>query len=318
MKINSNINILYGFDIAESEYLQDKIYREYRRKWHNNPLYNIVEDFPLFLDIEATSICNLRCPHCVQTKANFKKGYMEFDLFKKIIDEASDNGCYGCKFHTIGRGEPLLHKDICKFIIYAKKKGLIDVYLNTNATLLKEDKMKELLDTGLDRISFSIDGYTKDEYEKNRKGADFNEVVKNVVLFDAYAQKYNIKIRIQTVELPDLNLRHFRDFWKSYCDEISYIKYKDMSNRENGIKSNWACQQLWQRMSVLFNGNILPCNHDDRELAVLGNAKEMSIRKAWSSMKYMREMHLEGNAHIIAACEGCYLRTSCVIIGGEV
>lgn len=321
MTINTNYHTLSGTDIAEDS--QDELYKEYRHKWHSNPKEYIVSDFPLFLDIEATSVCNLKCPHCVQTHVDFDRGFMELDIFERIIDEASENGCYGCKFHTIGRGEPLLHKDIVKMVAYAKKKGLIDVYINTNAMLLDEGMSKGLLDAGLDRIAFSIDAYDRQLYEAYRPGANFQKVLRNITKFLTFRDKgkyvakgewerHNTKIRIQTVELPMIDLHLYREIWQPYCDEVAYIDYKEMRERTYGLRGKWVCPQPWQRMSVLWNGLILPCNHDDRCFALLGNVGNTTVGKAWrsSAMNFFRSAHIKGNAHFLAACDGCYLRTS--------
>ena len=313
--INENYHTLSGGDIAEES--RDIRYSEYRRQWHENPEKFIVNDFPLFLDIEATSACNLRCPHCVQTKANFKKGFMPLSMYKRIIDEAVDNNCYGCKYHSIGRGEPLLHRQIVQMVEYAKKRGLIDVYLNTNATLLNARMCVELLDAGLDRISFSIDGSSKRFYEERRRGADWGDVFNTVAGFKTFRDKFNYKtkIRIQTVKLKGINLIEYGTFWKSYCDEVSYIDYKEMNRRKsNVIDKDFRCPQLWQRMSILWTGEILPCNHDDRLYASLGKLGKNSIRKAWdsSALRYMRGLHKSGNSQFLAACDGCYLRDSII------
>ena len=63
-------------------------------------------------------------------------GFMEFDLFKKIIDDCNDLE-HLCMHNW---GEPLLHKDIFRMIEYAKNKGVNYVVMNTNGTLLT-DKM---------------------------------------------------------------------------------------------------------------------------------------------------------------------------------
>src|SRR5205085_2304623 len=42
--------------------------------------------YPIHLDIESTSICNLDCPMCPYPEMRIKKGNMTFDLFKNIID----------------------------------------------------------------------------------------------------------------------------------------------------------------------------------------------------------------------------------------
>ena len=315
--MNKNYHTLSGSDISEES--KDIRYSEYRRQWHENPEKYVVNDFPLFLDIEATSVCNLKCPHCIQTGSNFKKGFMPLSLYKNIIDEASENNCYGCKYHTIGRGEPLLHRQIVQMVEYAKKRGLIDVYLNTNATLLNASIVKGLLDAGLDRISLSIDGYTKDYYERNRVGANFDRLFNAVEGFKNYRDRfgYATKIRIQTVKLHDLDLNEYSNFWACYCDEVSYIDYKDMSRRKyNTVDRGFSCPQLWQRMSILWSGKILPCNHDDREFAKIGDMRDggISIYKTWNSsaMKYMRELHKGGNSHFLAACDSCYLRENLI------
>ena len=320
--INTNLHTIRGGSITEKEldktgyqllYHTDEYYQKYRDQWHNNPKKFVVSNFPLFLDIEATSACNLKCPHCVQTHANFKKGYMKWDLYKKVIDEASEEGCYGCKYHTISRGEPMLNQNLVRMVQYAKKKGLVDVYLNTNATLLREDISRGLLDAGLDRISFSIDGNFID-YNQVRIGADFVRVKIAVEEFYELRQKgdYDCDIRIQTVDLPEVDFDEYGGFWISMADEVSMIDFKDMTKRETGLKGKWICPQPWQRMSVLFDGTILPCNHDDRMLAALGNVKKTSIGKVWNSnaMKFFREEHKFNNAHLLSACDGCFLRSS--------
>ncbi|KKN09466.1 hypothetical protein LCGC14_1046310 [marine sediment metagenome] len=315
VNINSNLNILWK---KEDKKEVNGYYKEYRKAWHKNPADGIVSDFPLFLDVEATSLCNLKCPHCVQTHANFEKGFMSFTMYKEIIDEASENQCRGVKFHTIGRGEPLLHQRLPEMVAYAVKNGLIDTLVNTNAVLLTKDRSKRLLDAGLHRISFSIDHYIPHMYNDLRPGADLKKVYENVSQFFELREKgnYNTQIRVQAVKFLEMSYkRHQRNyvhFWKVVCDEIAIIDYKEMNKREYGLKGSWICPQPWQRLSVLYSGEILPCNHDDRMFAALGNFENTSLRKVWQSseMNFIRNAHKTNKAHILAACSACYLRTS--------
>jgi len=291
----------------------DSRYTDYRKLWDKNPELSVLTPFPLFLDIEATNICNLRCPHC-GSKANRSKGFIGLSLYKRIIDEGSENSLYGCKFHVGLKGEPLLHRQLPQMITYAKKKGLIDVYLNTNATLLTTEKVKELLDSGLDRISFSVDGYSKDYYESKRGGAVFEEVFNKILLFYYWRNVYNYKtkIRIQTIAFPDLNLEVYKRFWSSHADEVCFLDYRDITNRNNDLISSWKCPQLWQRMAIQYDGSVLLCNHDEREYGLIGYLENSSIRKLWdcSELNYVRGLHTVGNSHFLAACNGCSYRTS--------
>ncbi len=296
---------------------EDSRFIEYRRRWKEWPETFTVGEFPLFLDIEVTSVCNLKCPFCATTyrSREIEKGFITFEIVKKVIDEGKDNGLYGVKFNY--RGEPLLHPDIHKFVKYAKEKGLIDVYFNTNAIRLTESIALRLIDSGLDRISISIEGYTKDVYEGKRVGSEFDTVLRNVQKLKELKERLGVsqpKVRIQTVQLPELidHLEEYKDFWLPLADEVAYLDYKEMKARKKGIVYPWACPQLWQRMQVWWDGTILPCNHDDKARFFLGNVNEISIKEGWNSefLNSVRQKHKEGLAHLQEACDGCYLRDS--------
>jgi len=182
---------------------------------------------------------------------------------------------------------------------------------------------EQLIDAGIDGISVSMDHYYKEAYEKIRVGASFDKVRYNIekLKFVRDYKRSKCKIRIQAVEKTDLSitidnnswLYNYKEFWKDYADEIGVLDYKDMTKRES-IISNWKCSQLWQRMSVLYNGAVIPCNHDSNLFLVLGNANTDSIGKIWRSnaMNYIRQTHNEGNAHLLDSCNGCPLRTTMI------
>jgi len=314
VKVNSNYHRLVGEDLLIN---QDVRFSEYRRKWKEWPEQFHVEEFPLFIDVEVTSACNLKCPFCATTlkSKGISKGFISFDIVKKIIDEGSQNNLYGVKFNI--RGEPLLHPEIHRFVNYARQKGLIDVYFNTNAMLLTEEISQRLIDAGLSRISISFEGYTKEIYEKNRVGAVYETVLANIEYMQSLKRKLGVKhpkIRVQSVLLPDIkeDFDEYKKFWSTRVDEVGYLDYKQMKEKKKEIEYPWACPQLWQRMGIWWDGTILPCNHDDNGLLALGNVRETTIKQEWHSgkLKHVRKLHKDGLAHKVPACDGCYLRDS--------
>ena len=323
VEANSNFHHIAGESLFERE---DRRFMDYRRKWKEWPETFHIGEFPLFIDVEVTNACNLKCPFCATTfrgKA-IKKGFMEFDTFKMIIDEGSNSGLYGVKFNI--RGEPLLHPQIHMFVEYAKKNGLIDVYFNTNARLLGDEISRRLIDAGLDRISISIEGYTKEVYERYRPGAVFETVIRNIEAMQSLKERLGVnhpKIRVQTVMLPELKdtFDEYKKFWSIRADEVGYLDYKEMKVKKTGIVFPWACPQIWQRMAVWWDGTMLPCNHDDDGLLELGNVEKVSIKSVWHSgfLNDIRNVHKTGTGHKISACDGCYLRDSEILklSGGE-
>lgn len=310
-----------GKSLFESD---DYLFKEYRKRWHEQPLNFIAGDFPLFIDIEVTNGCNLRCSFCATTysKPGGKKELIHPDVVYKVLDEGKDNGLFGVKFNE--RGEPLLHPKLIDFIKYAKKCGLVDVYFNTNAMLLTKEKAKELIGSGLDRISISIEGFNAEFYETYRINGKFDLLKKNVKnLWDIRTKSRAKKplIRIQSVLLPqiqrekDAYLSKYKEFWRHYADEIAIIEYKDEAVSSHGfepITYPWACHQLWQRMIVWCDGKILPCNEDNLGRMVLGNMHEIGIKDAWNSdyMLKLRKTHKNGDAHSLISCRECFLRNA--------
>jgi radical SAM protein with 4Fe4S-binding SPASM domain len=314
IEANANFHHAAGENLFGAE---DAVFKEYRQKWKLWPETFHVGEFPLFIDVEVTSVCNLRCPFCATTYLGnkIKRGFISSDLMKRILDEGSENGLYGVKFNI--RGEPLLHPQIHEFVSYAKAKGLVDVYFNTNAVLLTEEIALKLIEAHLDRVSISFEGYTKEVYEKSRVGSKFEKVISNIDRLQELKKRLGVdypKVRIQTVMLPDIEpiFEDYKKFWLKRVEEVAFLDYKEMKQKRKAISYPWACPQIWQRMAVWWDGTILPCNHDDEGLIALGNLEAMTIRESWHAEKInrIRNLHRQGDSHLIPACDGCYLRDS--------
>ena len=101
----------------------------------------ILEKYPPNIQVEITSVCNLRCVMCFQADKTFSAkskghmGFMKFDLFKKIIDEVEGN-LEAVTFAS--RGEPTLHPELDRFLKYCNNKFL-GLKLNTSYTLMKKN-----------------------------------------------------------------------------------------------------------------------------------------------------------------------------------
>ena len=294
----------------------DTSFIEYRRKWDENPKNLDHGEFPLHLDIEVTSSCNLKCPFCATTYSKFNNGYMKWETAKKILDEAGEKGLYACKFNF--RGEPLLHKELGRFIKYAKDKGIIDVFFNTNAVFLTEEKARMLIDTGLDRLTISFEGFDKTVYERNRVGANFEEVVANIERLRSLRDKLGVskpKIRVQTVLIPELKdlMDDYVAFWEDRVDQVSYNDMEPsvdtVSERTKQVKSSWICPFPYQRMTIMWDGTVTACKNDYFGKLAMGNVNSMSISNCWvNSLESLRNLHRNGRTDEVEACMECPLR----------
>jgi MoaA/NifB/PqqE/SkfB family radical SAM enzyme len=148
---------------------------------------------PLALQIETTINCNLKCTMCERTYWPIRHhDDMTFEQFEKILDQFHDLTALS----LTGIGEPLLNRDLTKMIAYAKSKGIF-VTVTTNATLVNEKTAPEVIGSGLDELSFSMESADPTTFEKIRAGARFDRVLANVGTF----MKVKDRMRSRTPEV---------------------------------------------------------------------------------------------------------------------
>ena len=308
------------FHLELSKYEEQSAkYKDYRRRWNENPKNFIVDDFPIHVDLETTTSCNLKCFMCFQSFDPPKPLKMEFELFKKIIDEGVKKGV--CSIKTQYRGEPLLDRRMPDMVRYAKERGIMEIMFNTNATLLSEGTSKALIDAGLDKIICSVDGYTKEVYENVRIGAHFETVLENIETLQNLKESMECKkpiIRVQMVDTPTNHhqIDGYIKFWGQIVEQVAVEDMLDWEaeDEDSTPLEDWSCAQLWQRLLVLADGDVLPCcramKGGTEKLFTLGNAHETSLEELWNGeeLNRLRSLHRKGRSHEIKMCRACGLR----------
>lgn len=325
--VDDELNQLYSHvslvkEDKDADYKKSPDYIAYRKLWRDTAVSHTKTDFPLHLDIEVTSYCNLLCPMCPRTHrvqmGKWENRMMKFDTFKKIIDEGAAKGLKAINLNNFG--ESLYNKDIIKMISYANSNGVLDIMLHTNGTYMNEDLMKELINSGLTKIIFSVDSISKDIYEKIRVNAKFEDTVNNIKKFYNIRKKLNKKlptIRISMVRMKENNheAKNFSSFWGEYADEISYTDYRNQDGLDkedryvNYKKENksYACPALWQRLTVNATGEVTACCRDAGKRLTLGKLSQESLTDIWEGKKLndSRILHENKRANEIDACNGC-------------
>ncbi|MCG6167586.1 radical SAM protein [Leptospira sp. FAT2] len=294
-------------------------YKEYRRQWFENPKQHKQNDYPLHVDIELASICNLKCPMCYTVTKEFKEKVntklMSWELYTKIIDEIGPAGVYSIRLSL--RGESFLHKRIIDCVKYAKDKGIKEISTLTNGVKLDEAMFAKIMEAGIDWITISFDGIGE-TYERIRKPAKFDravEKIKNYQQIKKEAGRVKPVIKVQSV-LPAI-----RDRFEEYYDIFSPITDMVSSNPlidylQNDGKDlieyvpNFSCSQLYQRLVIGADGLAMMCSNDEENDYVVGDANKESIHEIWHGEKLniardLHRKHLGVEAYGI--CRKCYL-----------
>lgn len=298
---------------------------------------------PGHINIEVTNDCNLRCVMCPGRKMPRPVGYMKMALYQKICDEALRIGTRSFLLYL--SGEPLLHPELPEIVRYAKEAGISFVGLSTNATLLTESKARQLLESGIDRITISLDGVNKETYESLRIGARFNQVIKNVqgllkvrkkLTSGTHLELQIIKMKETVGEIPDfikkwqarLDVTHgdtiriqYFDTWAGQVkdrsvylpivingqtiDKLPYIKYVDTLGFETEKKR--PCGRLRHALDIYWNGDVVLCCRDLLGKSVFGNVDKEGIMGVWegSRRQEILEADLAGDYSKIPLCANC-------------
>lgn len=177
--------------------------------------------FPNRITVELTNDCNVSCTFCNRQKIVMDIGYMDETLYYRIIDEMAQH--LPIKLVPFFRGEPLMHPQIITFIKYAKKKGIGPIQMASNALLLDEKMQDELIDSGIDYISFSLDTTDPEIYKCSRLSGDLNISSRNVE---------TMGLKCKERKRKDYTRLRFR-----YPQSISRSIYRDKRNLlKNGVR----------------------------------------------------------------------------------
>src|ERR1700758_106512 len=113
------------------------------------------ENKPRLIFWEVTKGCNLRCIHCRATATELMSPQ---DLpTAKALDIISQIADFGSPILVLSGGEPLYRQDIFQLAEYATSRGL-RAALATNGTMVTKDIAQKIKDSGIKRVSISLDG----------------------------------------------------------------------------------------------------------------------------------------------------------------
>ncbi len=293
-------------------------YFQNRFQWFNYPRWFYVAPFPLHVDFEASSRCNLTCPMCF--RRHFKKEHayvdMDFDLYRKGINECAANNLYSIRLSW--RGESTLNPMLIDMIEYARKAGIKEISLLSNGSALSKDFDMKLIKAGLDYITISIDSL-REHYNNLRTPLSFDDIYRKVKQLYELKERFGKgfpKVKVQGIyEYTKGKLREYYEMFKPITDNISFNIKHDYHLRSVEQDEEVVCQFLWQRITITSTGLIPVCIADWDIDIPIGNLKENTIKEVWlgEKMESLRRLHMEKRRLEMKPCRTCHRYKDAVI-----
>lgn len=277
---------------------------------------------PLAIMLEPACRCNLNCPLCTTPHKYMtrKQGIMNFETHQKIVNDVKD---FTFVFYYNFAGEPFLNPHLFEMVNEAAKHNIFSL-VDTNATLLTNKRIREVLDSALNVLVVNIDHIQKKPFEEFRQGANFNATIQLIKkLCDSKKKEKRIfpliiaevivsrenedhlqriydfainKIGVDTVWFKPICFPiHSKGFYEDHDIQELVEKYLPMKSPISRYTYNGECLEMknpkencdWERKSlILWDGRVASCCFDYDGLYTFGNINDTSFLDIWNCQKY--------------------------------
>jgi radical SAM family protein len=199
--------------------------------------------------IECTAACNISCTDaCCAPETGITRtrqaGMLDFDLFRRVIDEV---GPTLARIDFFNYGEAFLHKraiDMCEYI--KNHYPHIYLYTSTNGLAFSEAQARRLVHSGIDEVTFSIDGATQESYEKYRQRGRLDVALSNIAAMADEKRRSNL-------DVPFLNWRYILFKWNDSDEEMNLAR-----TRAAEVGADRLCWELTDHPENAFSRRFLP------------------------------------------------------------
>jgi len=277
--------------------------------------------YPRIVSIEPVSnACQLRCPLCPTgaQRHDYERLIMPLETFRTILDKMP----FIRVINLYKSGEPFLNPDIFAMVRHAADRG-IKVIISTNLSYSKpEDFFAKVVGSGLYRLVVSLDGASRESYEKYRIGGDFELVMANLrklvearqeqhgkspeIVWQFLVNRFNeneidaaraladrLKVTLDvrpmamSDDVPDVELAGTIEERKEYWLGVDRKYICDRYLRAVCFPLyQEACPHLFTRVVITADGKVLPCCETWSRNSVMGDLLAESFEEIWNNRKF--------------------------------
>lgn len=286
---------------------------------------------PFIIFIDPSDKCNFKCKFCPTGNIELMKntsgrnfGSMDFNLYKKIIDDLQQFEGKVKVIRLYKDGEPLLNKHFAEMVEYAKKSNKVDrVDTTTNASLLNKDLSLKIIEAGLDRINISIEGMNSQQYlDFSRANVNFEKLVENIDFFYKNKKQCEMIVKINGDIISEEQKQEFYNIFGEIADGVNIESVMSCwpefeldginVNMERGIygqeiKEVMVCPYVFYSMSINSSGIASACYLDWERKLIIGDANKEKVKDIWNSkeMNDLRKLFLRKERKSHPICQNC-------------
>ena len=295
-------------------------------------------EFPRIIDVELTNTCNFRCLMC--PTGNFAqkraKGFMSDEVYEKVLVEAA---AHGAALRFIRFGEPTLHPKLIPYLQAAHDAGVL-THMNTNGSKISDEMIDALIAIPLDSLKFSFQGVDAKSFHEMRNTDFFDGLVDTIARVKAkrgdrprpwlqvsttitYESKELVRaFKERMAPLADMvnvgrTVMEFVDINAVRLRPHELAELRRLKEMESIIKVHPECPEVFDKMSVNWDGSVSACCQDYDKLMIIGDLNTHSLKEVWMSpqMQHYRVMLADMRHDDLPLCRTCYDTHGLVVPG---
>lgn len=259
----------------------------------------VAPPFPRQIQVETSNICNHKCDFCAYTLMERPKGYMDRDLFERLVKEAFD--CGAREIGLFAGAEPLTCKWLDKFVAQCKSVGYEYMYISTNGALGGPETFKRLLDSGLNSIKFSVNAGNRETYLKVHGRDDFEKVLANIKFVAEYRKtvSQSTYLGVSFVGSPQTKdtFNALKLLIDGLVDEVIYYEASNQSGQMPNLPfpPYRDCHLPFNKAHISREGFLKACCNDYENLLAVEDLNVMPMMDAWHSERFqqLRQRHID-------------------------
>jgi MoaA/NifB/PqqE/SkfB family radical SAM enzyme len=225
---------------------------------------------PSRLYIECTAACNISCAEaCCAPETGITRtrqaGMLDFELFRRVVDET---GPSLVRIDFFNYGEAFLHKRAVEMCEYIKSRfPHIYLFTSTNGLALSQAQAQRLVHSGIDEVTFSIDGASPETYSKYRQRGRFEVAIQTL-------RTMAEEKRRSSRDLPFLNWRYILFVWNDNDAEMN--RARALAGEIGVDRLCWEItdhpEQAYSRRFVPGSVDLAAIRHETWDDNDIGNA----------------------------------------------
>jgi MoaA/NifB/PqqE/SkfB family radical SAM enzyme len=272
---------------------------------------------PPTLCIEFTNYCNLACTYCSSPLKLRPQGFMQPATFNRMLQQIKETGIGWVSI--VGNGEPTLHRQFPEWVRQIARATKF-VELTTNLQRTDERLLRSIVEAPVNLVHVSVDGASKEEYERMRVGGNFERLLRNLRALERLKAQTRSPtvVDVRVLLLPAQREREARilEFWRDFADVVSkqYVVNFDRGSEgyDSTYKSNARCTLPFKILDVNWDGNVPMCTYSRMQTGnpqrlTLGNINEQTIARMWNGpiIQQYRDGHRYQREELVPMCKGC-------------